>query len=409
MAVAAAKTDSKQPPTTDPTPSPTPPSTTTATAATAKARIAAATSTSEARPLTSAKPEKYDFEAKLKAAEENLLEGSEDKREEARLILNELYDRFKDIKLPATSFYLGRYYLAVALYYPPDKDRNRHVKEANVALRNVYLSRETVKGNDVSPFYSLLRLLLKQLKTLTPKENTVDILEIERKIKECEPHILLIDAFKELIKEGNDLLTKGALQACRDAYEQALALIAKENGIEFQVGRIDCLLRLTNTYREDPLKTAECCSRTQVALFKLYNERASLYESRHYTPVQALKMLVSMFTYLKKFTPLTDTQNIDEIQKRITACELELAAKSQPTSASPSTPTVITTSVTSAPTTPSAEPADPPSEKAPRQVTLNAPDFHNRVGMLLVACACIALVSVLSMALYHRINVTVSK
>jgi len=403
---AAGKTGSKQPPSTPPV---VPLSTKTTIAATAQARIAAAVSTSETRPLTGAKTEKYDFEANLKTAETLLLENNEGNRKKAQLILTEIYDQFQGIELPATSFYRGRYYLALSLFYPPGEERTRSVRKAKGALHTVYQSREKVKGDDVSPFYSMLRLLLKQLKTLTPNENTVDSDEIDRRIKECERHILPIDTFQEMVKEGNDLLTQEDVTACRTVYEQALRFIEKEAGIEFQVARIDCLLRLTNTYRQDLLKTTECCSRTQVALFKLYNERASLYKSRHYTPVKALKMLISMFTFLKKFTPLTDTQNIDEIQKRITACELELAAKSQPTSASPSTPTVITTSVTSAPTTPSAEPADPPSEKAPRQVTLNAPDFHNRVGMLLVACACIALVSVLSMALYHRINVTALK
>ncbi|HEX4839779.1 MAG TPA: hypothetical protein VFU89_04995, partial [Rhabdochlamydiaceae bacterium] len=141
----------------------------------------------------------------------------------------------------------------------------------------------------------------------------------------------------------------------------------------------------------------------------LYKERTSLYESQHYTPVQALKMLIDMFTFLKKFTPPENTENIAEIQKGIDACALELDAESQPTSASPPTATVTTTSASSPPTTPSVESAAPPSEKAPRQVTLNAPDVHNRVGMLFVTCVCIALISVLSMALYHRISVTASK
>jgi|GEM_PF-848532 len=402
MAASPAKADLKQPSTTYPTPSPTPPSTTTKIAATVQTRIAAAVSTSGAPPLTSAKHEKYDFEKQLRTAEDKLLE---DKREEAQLILNEIYDRFQGIVFPATCFYVSRYYLALSLSYPPGKYRNRAVITANIALRNVYLSREKVKEDDVSSFYSTLRLLLKQLKTLTPEENTVDLLEIERRIEECERHILPIDAFQEMVKEGNDLLIKGDLKACRDAYEQALALIAKENGIEFQVGRIDCLIRLAHTYSKQPLEISEFCSRSKIAIFKLYDERASLYKS--YTKVRGLQMLSFWLTCLKTFTPLTDTQNINEIQKRIDACALEPAAPPLSTSASP--PTVTNQPAARAPMTPSAESAAPPSEKAPRQVTLNAPDFHSKIGMLVVTCACIALISVLSMALYHRISFTVSK
>jgi len=280
--------------------------------------------------------------------------------------------------------------LGLALCYPPGNDRRRHALDAYSALQRLFAYEASMNGADASLFYSQLRRHLKKLRPLMLEEQIGEIDKIEDKIEECGRHILPIDAFNEMVIEGHELRIAG--KSCRKVFKRALALIQRENEVKFQVARIKCLISLTKIYKKSPHKLVISCARLQTALFKLYDQRASLYESAE---LQVYTALPGFLKSLIDLTPERDIQNRKEIQRRMNLCELEIQVQRQHN--------VITRGSAVLST------AAPRSEPTHRNVTLILPNVHNRLRRLVVSCACVVLVAVMSMALYQAYTVTGSK
>jgi len=369
-----------------PTPTPTPftngPS---PTSKVAQPLIAATASTPLVPPLTGANSEKYDFEATLKNAEKTLLE---DKRDEALRLFETIFQHLQKTQLPKTSFYSARCLLGLALSTDSDEDKQHHALAAYKELRNIFDGDAEVEKAKASPFYSELKWYLQKLQDLLLTEQKDALSDIEVIINFCKNNILPIDEFKEQVKKGKELKIKED-KGCRGVFEKALAQIEKENGIDFQAARIECLLMLTSSHKKDSHPRAELCVRSQTVLFKLYDERASLYESAS-SKVDAIKWLIDCLESLMRLASSTKKQIGGEIQQRIATCQSELDALPQPPA---------TTDFTA---------SESVSENPSRKVTTGLPNVNNELGALVISCICFVLVAVVSMAFY-RCSIMVSK
>lgn len=368
-----------QPPTTPYTP---PTNSTSLTSKVAQVFITAPASSLRAPPLSGTNSEKYDFEAALKKAERTLLK---DKRKEALNLFEAVFQHLQKTQLPKTLFYSIRCLLGLASSTDSGEDKKKHALAAYSELKELVESYNEEEQAKDSLFYSELKWHLQKLQPLMPREQTEALMDIEIKIGFCKNHILLIDQFKEKVKEGKELKIK-IDKECRGVFEKALALIEKENGTEFQAARIECLLMLTSSYTKDSDKRGEPCKRSQAALFKLYDERASLYESTS-SKTEAIKWLINCLESLMSLLSSKESQVRTEVQQRIATCQSELDAIPQP---------LATTDFTAFTPT------------SARKVTSGLPNVNNRRGALIISCACFVLVAVVSMAFY-RCSVTVSK
>lgn len=372
----------------------------------ASSRMAAVASPSNPAPLVGAAP---DFDQMLKRAETTLLKGND---KEALSQFQTIFSLIQEARLPKTSFDFVRCHLGLALSCPAGEDQNRHAMNACTALLTIWASRNTVK-TEISPFYSTLRWHLKKLKPLMSVFDQ-SLAAIDDKIKECGNHILKIDAFKELVEEGDELRIKQD-KRCRKIYEQALELIKDETGVEFQVARVRCLLRLTSSHNKESVDFSEHYARTQKALFDLYGCSDAIPKSIGCAEVVALTALNGYLTQLLGLTPSTDSTNRKAIQQKIDACTIKLTALSEPKNFA-STPdatqdltaaTILSDQPTPGPTSQPTTPAI--SERPPRKVTRGAPGVYNKLEGIFISCIVIALVAFAGIALYQRSTVTVSK
>ncbi|HEX4840049.1 MAG TPA: hypothetical protein VFU89_06370 [Rhabdochlamydiaceae bacterium] len=342
--------------------------------------IAAKTSTPLVPPLTDVNPEKYPFEAALKTAERTLLE---DKRKEALKLFETIFQYLQKTPLPKNSLYSVRCLLGLALSTDSDEDIKQHAFAAYKGLKELVENYNEVEKSKASSFYSELKWHLQKVQPLIEKKDA--LMDIEVKITFCKNKILLIDEVKEQFKEGKELKIKGD-KTCRDAFKNVLAQAGEKNGIEFRAVEIECLLMLTSSYQKESSKRDLSCARSQIILFKFYDERSSLYEFAA-SKAEAIRWLIDCLESLMELTSSTKEQIKDEIQQKIATCQSELDALPPP---------------------PAATDFTAPEPASARKVTTVLPNVNNSLGALFISCACFVLVAVVSMAFY-RCSVTVSK
>jgi len=312
--------------------------------------------------------------------------------------------------------------LGLASSYPVGHDHTRHALAAHSQLKKIFKPTNTLKKTEISQFYSTLRWHLKKLKPLIPEKFGNIVADIDKNIKTCTLNILPIDTFKEMIEEGDEICIKNS-EGGRAIYKQALEFIGKEKGIEFQMGRVRCLLRLTSTYPNGSSELNKYRAATQEALFNLYHFRDKISKSGQFTEVEAYETLERYLTRLLSFTPSTDTENQEEINRRIRVCTTRLNDLREPKSPAQTPSTTNVASATQSPvlvTNTQTLPVKPVSDhvntarpisesgKLPRKVTQEAPSAYNKLEGIFISCIVIALIAIAGMALYRRNTVTVS-
>ncbi len=342
----------------------------------------------------------YDFVQNLNDAEQLLADG---RNENARRLFREIHIQSLTPDFGLDSLIPTHCLLGIAHSYPEGKDRTDNAADAYTALNVVYANTrewDRLNNQQKSSAYLTLRSCLKQLKPLIPEDKVEAHQDVDAKIAECSKFILPLDAFHDIVKEADEYLQNNEIENARNSYLAALTFIGEKTEIEFLVGRAFCLLKLTETYTNDTDIKAQLRTSAQIALFSLYDHRASLYTTGKYDRVDAFKMLIGYLRALRSMT----LERVDRqaIQERIDACKPQIPAEASQIRLRRAPP------APAAPSGPTGRGSAPPPESPPRKVAPGSPDGSCNLCRLIIACVFIAAIAVAGVTLYRRYVVKIN-
>jgi hypothetical protein len=185
--------------------------------------------------------------------------------------------------------------------------------------------------------YVDLRYCLGQLQFLIPASEKDIHQQIIEQLVTCIKQIPPIKEFRVKLYEADQLFKKNPEQS-RGLYCDALALLKGEEGEDYSIQQIECLMKFAFTYpkKHEQRKKLGLFAKEQV--FNIfYSDHKLLYKPGKYTKKDILNFILSSLKGLLILIPETETETQKEIKAKIQECQKELLDQSPPPlSAAPS-------------------------------------------------------------------------